>query len=341
TPAAQTPASTTPGAGSPQDAQAIAQRVDPGLVDVNTQLTINGQPAVGAGTGMVLTPDGEVLTNNHVIEGATKISVTDVGNGRTYGATVVGYDRSHDVAVLQMTGASGLQTVTTGNSSTLSVGEGVVAVGNAEGAGGTPSYAGGSITALNQTITASDEATGTSEQLTGLIQTNADIVSGDSGGALVNSNGRVIGMNTAATSGYQFQSPSSQGYAIPINAALSVVRQIESGTSVGTVHVGPTAFLGVEVESASANGGGLFGGGGSSANGATIVGLVSGGAAAQAGLVPGDVITSLDGHPVTSAESLTNVMVLEKPGKAVSVTYLNTSGQQATTSVTLASGPPQ
>jgi S1-C subfamily serine protease len=335
----QVPSSTTPGAGAPQDAGAIAENVDPGLVDINTQ--ISSQGLEGAGTGMVLTSSGEVLTNNHVIEGANRISVTDIGNGRTYDATVVGYDRAHDVAVLQLVGASGLKTVTPGNSSALSVGQAVVAIGNANGLGGTPSYAGGSITALNQTITASDQADGSSEQLTGLIETNADIVSGDSGGPLVNTAGRVIGMDTAASGGYRFESPSSQGYAIPIDQALSIARQIESGQAQGTVHIGSTAFLGVEVSSATSGSGFGFGGGSSSTPGATIVGLVSGGPASQAGLVPGDVITSLDGHNVSSAESLTNVMLGEKPGATVTVDYLDTAGNAQSTTVKLASGPPQ
>ena len=145
---------------------AIAQGVNPGLVDINTTLSYQGEQA--AGTGMVLTSNGEVLTNNHVIDGATSISVTDVGNGKTYTASVVGYDRSHDIAVIQLNNASGLQTVTLGDSSNVSVGQAVVAIGNAGGTGGTPSAVGGSITALNQSITASDSGDGTSETLSGL-----------------------------------------------------------------------------------------------------------------------------------------------------------------------------
>jgi S1-C subfamily serine protease len=299
---------------------------------VNT--VIADQNAEGAGTGMVLTSTGEVLTNNHVVEGASKITVTDVGNGKTYNATVAGYDRSHDVAVLQLTGASGLPTVTTGNSSNVSPGQGVVAVGNAQGAGGTPSYAGGSVTAINQTITASDELDGSSEQLTGLIQTNADIVSGDSGGPLVNAQGRVIGIDTAAAGGFQFQA-GGQGYAIPINTALDIAKQITSGKASSTVHIGPTALLGVAVQSSSDNG---FG---SSTPGATIVRLLSSGPAGSAGLVPGDIITSLGGTNVSSAEDLTNAMLTHKPGDTVTVGYVNTGGQQQTTTVTLATGPAQ
>jgi len=243
---------TSSAAGSPSNLSAIAAKVDPGLVDINTNLGY--QNAQAAGTGMVLTADGEVLTNNHVIQGATSISATDVGNGKTYTATVVGYDRSHDVAVLQLKGASGLATVTTGDSSNVAVGQGVVGIGNAGGAGGTPSVAGGSVTDLNQTITASDEGDGTSEQLTGLIQVNCDIQPGDSGGPLVNTDGQVVGMDTAASAsqGFTFQGATGQGYAIPINQALKLAKQIEAGNASTTVHIGATAFLGVEVQPSGA-----------------------------------------------------------------------------------------
>ena len=186
----------------------IASRVDPGLVDVVS--TLGDEQATAAGTGIVLTSNGEVLTNNHVIDGATSIKVTDIGNGRTYTAKVVGYDATQDVAVIQLQNASGLTTASLGDSSTVQTGDNVVALGNAGGKGGTPSVAAGTVTALNQSITASDEGSGNSEQLTGLIETNADIQPGDSGGSLVNSYGQVIGMDTAASSGTQLQSQSGQ-----------------------------------------------------------------------------------------------------------------------------------
>lgn len=332
------PGTSAPPQGAPSNAAAIASSVDPGLVFVNTIISAEG--IQGAGTGMVLTPNGEVLTNNHVVEGADRISVTDVGNGRTYDATVVGYDRSHDVAVLQLSGASGLQTVTTGNSSSASTGTGVVAIGNANGAGGTPSYAPGTIVATDQSITASDQVDGSSEQLTGLLQTDANIVEGDSGGPLVNSAGKVIGMDTAASSSFQFSNSGTQGYAIPINTALGIARQIESGQASSSVHVGPTAFLGVGVRDASSSGS-PFGGGSGSTKGAQIVQLVSGGPAAGAGLSVGDVITSLAGHAVNSATDLTDVMTTEKPGASVSVGFVNSSGQTQTVQLTLGTGPAQ
>jgi S1-C subfamily serine protease len=311
-------------------AASIASKVDPGLVDVNT--TLKYEDIAGAGTGMVLTSNGLVLTNNHVIEGATSISVTDIGNGRTYGATVLGYDRNKDVAVLQLTNASGLSTVTLSNSA-ASTGDNVVAVGNAGGTGGTPSYAAGTITSTDQSITASDEATGSSEQLTGLLETNANIVPGDSGGPLVNSSGDVLAMDTAAAQGFSFNDQGSQGYAIPIAVAASIAKSIEAGSASTTVHIGPTAFLGVQVESPSV--------GGSGTSGAYIASVVAGDPASTAGLATGDTITSLGGAAVASPEALTNVMMSQKPGNSVQVQYINTSGSQETTTVQLGSGPPQ
>jgi len=308
-------------------------------VDVNT--TLSYQSEQGAGTGMVLTSTGEVLTNNHVVEGATKISVTDIGNGKTYSAKVVGYDRSKDIAVLQLIGASGLQTVNLGNSSSVSVGEGVVAVGNANGAGGTPSYAGGAVTATNQSITATDQAGGDSEQLGGLIETNADVIPGDSGGPLVNASGQVIGMDTAGSSSFSFQASANQSYAIPISEALSIADQIVGGSASSTVHIGATAFLGVEVEPAGSTGFGSGLGNGSSATGATIAAVLPGGPAAQAGLAAGDTITAVAGQSIASPRALTSVMLVERPGASAQVTYVDASGQSHTTTVTFGSGPAQ
>jgi S1-C subfamily serine protease len=328
--------SSTNGSGGPSDVSAIAQKVDPALVDVNS--TFSYQSAEGAGTGIVLTSNGEILTNNHVINGATSISVTDVGNGKTYAASVVGYDDAKDIAVLQLQNASGLTTANIGDSSKVSVGQSVVAIGNAGGVGGTPNSAGGSVTALNQAITASDELDGTNEQLSGLIAVNADVQSGDSGGSLVNASGQVIGMDTAASESYSLQSQSAgAGFAIPIDSALSIARQIESGESSTTVHVGATAFLGVLVDSSSGQSGN---GGLGTVSGAEISQVVPGGAAQQAGLSAGDVVTSLDGHSVTSAADLTTLMGTLKPGQPVSIGYTDAYGQAQTATVTPASGPP-
>ncbi len=314
--------------GAPDNSAALASTTAPALVDIN--VTDAYQAVQGAGTGMVLTSNGVVLTNNHIVEGETQISVRDVGNGRTYRATVLGYDRSQDVAVLRLSGASGLKTITTGASGLVTVGDGVVAVGNAQGAGGTPSHAGGKITALDQSIAAQDEVSGTAEQLTGLFETNAAIVPGYSGGALVNTSARVVGMVTAASEGYQFGSNASQGYAIPIATARKVATQIVTGQGSDTVHVGATPFLGVHVMSTSSGSGG-----------AVIASVVSGGPADVAGLSNGDTITAINGVPVTSPESLTHELLRLAPGSTVQVQYVDPSGQPSSVGVTLRSGPPQ
>jgi S1-C subfamily serine protease len=279
-----------------------------------------------------------------------------VGNGKTYNATVVGYDASHDVAVLKLQGASGLKTASIGDSSSAQVGQSVVAIGNAGGTGGTPSNAGGAITALNQSIQAGDDLDGTTEQLSGLIQVNADIQPGDSGGSLVDMSGNVIGMDTAASSGSssQFSSDSggTQGFAIPINAALSIVHQIESGKSTSTTHVGATAMLGVLFDSSSSSQGssgpfgGFFGdlggsdGSGNSGSGLSISSVVSGGAAAQAGLAAGDTITSVAGQSVSSPTDISDILVSHHPGDKIQVSWVDSSGQSHTATVVLGSGPP-
>ncbi len=341
----------------------IASRVDPGLVDVVS--TLGDEQATAAGTGIVLTSNGEVLTNNHVIDGATSIKVTDIGNGRTYTAKVVGYDATQDVAVIQLENASGLTVASLGNSSTVQTGNSVVALGNAGGKGGTPSVAAGTVTALNQSITASDEGSGNSENLTGLIETNADIQPGDSGGSLVNSYGQVIGMDTAASSGTQVQSQSGQtaeqAYSIPINEATSIASQIAAGTTSANVHIGATAFLGVETQPASDSSGSGFGGSGgfggssgfggfgssqgnqgnqgSSSTGVTISGTLSGSPVSNAGLTAGDEITSVGGQSVSTAQNISQVLVKYHPGDSISIGWVDQSGQSHTTTVTLASGP--
>lgn len=316
----------------------IVAKTDPAVVDVVS--TLGYQDGTSSGTGIVLTSSGEVLTNNHVIDGATSIKVRDVGNGRVYTAVVTGYDDSRDIAVLQLSGASGLTTADLGDSSAVRAGARVVAVGNAGGQDGTPSVATGTVTGLNQSITASDESAGTSEQLQGLIQTNAGIQPGDSGGPLLNSYGQVIGLDTAASAGGNQLSSSTatQAYTIPINQALSIARQIEASSSSATVHLGATAFLGVEITSASTGASGEVPGlpGGT---GAQVAGVVQGSAAAQAGLTAGDTITSLGGHAITSSSQVRSVLAGFHPGDKISITWTDQAAQSHTATVVLTAGP--
>jgi S1-C subfamily serine protease len=314
----------------------ITAQTDPGLVDVVS--TLGYQQAQAAGTGLVLTSSGEVLTNNHVIEGATSITVTDIGNGHSYTATVVGYDQAKDIAVLQLQGASGLQTVDLGNSSAAAVGQNVVAIGNAGGTGGTPSVVTGQITGLNASITASDQGSGTTEQLTGMISDNADIQPGDSGGPLLSTAGQVIGIDTAASTATGFQLQSQQGqaeaaFAIPINEAVSIASQIEAGTASPTVHIGATGFLGVEVTPASNATAAQTG------TGAVVAGVLPGSAAQSAGIVAGDVITSVGGQPVSSPSALQSAMEQYHPGDSVTIGWTDQAGQAQSATVHLATGP--
>jgi S1-C subfamily serine protease len=311
---------------------ATVPAVDRGVVDVDTNLGY--QNVAAAGTGMVLSSAGEILTNNHVIRGATTIHVTVPATNRSYSATVVGYDVSADVAVLKLRGASGLQTVALGNSDTLTRGQTVTAVGNAGGAGGAPMITKGTITALNRTITASDED-GLAEQLTGLIETNAGLQPGDSGGPLLTSAGRVIGMDAAASSNFAFRSGGSGGYAIPINRALAIAKQIAAGRSSGTVHVGATGFLGVDVQASRYDQDGRL------RAGALVVAIVPGSPAERAGVVDGDVLTSLGGRQITSAAALTRLVLRTPPGTKLKLGWVDEAGNASTATLTLASGPPQ
>ena len=300
----------------PRDAASASAVVGPQIVDIDAKLGF--QSAIGAGTGIVIDPS-VVLTNNHVIAGATDLTARSIANGQVFGATVIGFDRQHDIAVLQLSGG-GLPVANIGNSNSVHVGDPVVSMGNAGGAGGAPSVEEGRIGALNQTVSANDALTGSTETLTGLIQVDANIRPGDSGGPTVNAANQVIGMNTAATSNYHLGR--GQGFAIPINEAMAIAGQIRAGASSATVHIGPTAFLGVGVNDAGGSG-------------AIIRQVIPTGPAAGAGLSPGDVITAINGQPVNSATSLTNILDQHHPGDHVTVGL-----QGRVVDVQLGDGPP-
>jgi S1-C subfamily serine protease len=368
-----------PGSSSPSTSageQAIVNKVAPGLVIINTTLQYNSEQA--AATGMVITSDGLVLTNNHVIEDSTSI-VARTANGQRYQAKVVGYDVTGDVALIQLQGASGLKTVPIGNSAAIKTGDSVVAMGNAEGQSAIVPAA-GQVTALNQTITAGDQGGSvTQETLHNMIQTNADIVSGDSGGPLANSAGQVIGMDTAGNDGGFAVQQNSSGYAIPIQNALAVVAQIRQGQASSTVTIGYPPFMGVYIGQGSnsdpqaqaqlQNGGNGFGGngfGGFGGNGngnqncytsdqnlvapanianvnsgTLILGTICGGPAMAAGMTAGSVITAVNGQAIGSPDSLTGVVSKFKPGTTINVTWVSPSGHRSTSSIKLSAGPPQ
>jgi S1-C subfamily serine protease len=296
--------------------------VDPGVVDINTKLAL--QHASAAGTGMILSSSGLVLTNNHVIDGATSITATVVDTGQKYTAKVVGTNATDDIAVIQLQNASGLKPITTGNSANVAPGDPVIAIGNAGGVGGAPSVVPGTVLATNQTITASDPGGFNAEQLSGLIQINAPLQPGDSGGPLVNGAGQVIGMNTAASTGRSFHSSASVGFAIPIIHAVDVARQIESGKASSTVRIGLPGILGVQVSSSTST--------------VPVEGVTAGFPAAAAGLAVGDTITSVDGQRVDSSASLHALMYNHRPGDKVTVGWIH-SGASRSAVMKLATGP--
>jgi S1-C subfamily serine protease len=340
------------GSGSdqpPQHATTATAQQQTGVVDVNTVLDYGTGEA--AGTGIVLTPDGEILTNNHVVEGSTSITVTDVTSGKTYAATVVGTDATDDVAVIRLQGASGLTPATlasTDAQNAVTTGTPVTAVGNAGGTGGTPSAAAGTVVALGQTITASDEtSTADSENLAGMIEVQAGIESGDSGGPLY-ANGAVIGVDTAASSSsgpsYRTAADSrgaepTTGYAIPIGKALQIAGQITSGVSNETVHQGYPPFLGVQVASDAVDAASSATGGSGGDGGAQIAGVVTGSPAASAGLAAGDTVVAVDGQSVSGADQLTSALATHHVGDRVQVSWVDRSGSTQSATITLAAGP--
>ncbi|HEY4990943.1 MAG TPA: trypsin-like peptidase domain-containing protein, partial [Nakamurella sp.] len=307
-----------------------------GVVDIDTVLDYGSGEA--AGTGLVLTSSGEILTNNHVVEGSTTITVTIVTTGQSYPATVVGTDATDDIAVIQLTGAAGLGTANLAGAP-VQVGDAVTGVGNAGGTGGTPSASPGAVTAANQTITTQAEDSAAAETLNGLIETNADIQAGDSGGPLFDSADQVVGIDTAAEQGGY----TTAGYAIPISTAVSIAGQIDSGQASATVTIGYPAFLGVQV-SGSASGHSSLQNGyryqqPTTTAGALISGVVSGAPADSAGLTAGDTITGIDDTTIGSASALTSALAGHTPGQSVTISWIDAAGAAHSGSVTLASGP--
>jgi S1-C subfamily serine protease len=374
-------ASPAAGGGTGSGEQQVVNKVEPGLVVINTTMQYNGE--AGAGTGMVINPDGLVLTNNHVIEDSTKITASVVATGKTYPATVIGYDKTADIALIRLQGAAGLRTVPVGNSAAVKTGDPVVALGNAEGQG-TIIPAGGQVTGTDKSITAADQGgTAATETLHGMIATSAGIVPGDSGGPLATAAGQVIGMDTAGNSVSVTQQQTATGFAIPIDTALSVARQIAAGHASSAVTIGYPPFIGIftaggsqssplaqaqaqEQQNGFGDGFGGFGGfngfGAPAtapacytsnaslavpsavapvAAGTLVDGTVCGSPAAAAGLTGGSVITAVNGTPVTSPDDLTSILARFRPGTTISVTWTSPAGKQTTSSLHLAAGPPQ
>jgi S1-C subfamily serine protease len=300
-----------------------------GVVNVNTVLGY--QQAEGAGTGIVLSSNGEILTNNHVIDGATKITVTVVATGKSYNASVVGTDRTDDIAVLRLDGVSGLAIARLGDSSTVKIGDAVVGVGNAGGLG-TPTSSSGSVVQLGQTITATDDNGGNPETLHDLIEISAQLQPGQSGGPLYDAAGKVVGLDAAGNAGsgggrFRVRTASTTGYAIPINDAMAVAKEIEAGKASSTITIGTPPMLGIGATNTT-----------SPVAGAMITDVATGTPAAKIGLKPGDVIVAVGDTKVTSVSDLTLALQAHKAGDKVAITWTSEGVTHTATATTIA-GP--
>ena len=331
------PTGSVPSTGSSLSTATIA-KIDSAVVDI-TARTATGTGEV-AGTGMIITSNGEVLTNNHVIDDTIDIRAQIDGTGTTYTVKVIGYDASDDVALVQLQGASNLPTVPIGDSSKLSVGDSITVLGNALGKGGTPAEVPGSVAALGAQITASDDS-GDNETLTGMLQVTAAIEPGDSGGPEVNANGQVIGMTTAGqTSGNPNQqtSTTTTGFAIPINKAMQIISEIRSGSG-PHIHIGLAALLGVAVSptvpTLSPDGTGTDCTASMAASGAWVV-TVTGNPAAGAGVTSCARITGVGNYSISTSSDLHNAMEQYTVGQTVTLTWLDSSNNSHSATVKLA-----
>jgi len=300
-----TSGSSAPLAGAALDVKGILAKVEPSVVDIVAQ----SRRETGEGTGIIISPDGYILTNAHVVSGATTVTVSTSSSSKALPATVIGADTAHDVALIRLDrGAGSLTAAELDRSADMKVGDDVVAIGNALGLRGDPTVTRGIVSALNRTV----------ENLTGMIQTDAAINPGNSGGPLVNSAGQVIGINTAvAADGAQ-----NIGFAIPIDKAKELADRLKSGQGPA-----PTAFMGVATTD-TADGSG----------GAQVQSVVAGGPAQKAGIAPGDLIVSFEGKPVATADSLSGLVQARQPGDTVQV-VVERNGTNRTVSVTLATKP--
>jgi S1-C subfamily serine protease len=286
-----------------------------GVVLIDTTLT----DGAAAGTGLVIDSDGLVLTNYHVVEGSTSVEVTVATDGTTYDAEVVGFDRQADIALLRLDGASDVATVNLDDDDEPAVADEITAVGNADGQGFL-SAASGTVVALDRSITTGSSGAVLGEHLTGLIETDASVVGGYSGGALLDGEGEVVGITTAASSG-----GASESYAVPIEDALAVAQQIESGDESHGAQIGPSAYLGIRVAETG--------------TGLQVAQVESGSAADRAGIAAGDVLTGVGRRAVDSLEVLKQALATYQPGDRATLRWTDSRGRAHHASVALGTSP--
>ena len=326
----------SPEASGGIDVDNLADEVEDAIVNI-TSVTDGG---VGSGTGLLVSSDGLVLTNHHVISAAEDLQVEVGGNGEMHDAHVVGYAIDDDVALLQIDDVSGLPTIDAADDVVTS--DDVLVMGNALGRGGEPTVSPGTVVGLDRQITASDERGANAETLTGMIQISATVQPGQSGGAVVNADGEVVGMTTAASGDggirFGFEEAAGEAYAIPIGRALDVVEEIKGGESTDGVHVGPRGVLGVTIQTQLQVPGSRTPIGGD--DGVVVNGVDPDSGAADAGITEGSTILSVDGVDVVTADDVTRAMNQLKPDDEIEVTWLDLDGEQRSASIRLVEGPP-
>jgi S1-C subfamily serine protease len=335
----------------PQNIQEVLAKVEPAVVSIDSDSSGSGGSLGGdfveaAGSGMILTPDGEILTNNHVVAGATSVTVTLFGQTNALAAHVVGTDPGEDVALVQIDHASGLPTVTFGDSGQSQVGDSVLAIGNALALAGGPTVTEGIISAENRSLTAENDS-GQTENLTGLIQTDAAINPGNSGGPLVNAQAQVVGMNTAVASSTSGNAPTQNiGFAITVNSVKPLLAGLRTGGTGGAGGSGGsspsaspaqnTAYIGVTVGDVTPQlkqQDHL-----ATSSGALVTSVEPGSPAEAADVHVDDVIVEIDRNPIASPQALTTAIHPLKPGDHVTLGIYR-AGTRISLGVTLGARP--
>ncbi len=310
----------------------VADTVSPSVVSIVTKVTtqsiFGAAQEQAAGTGIIVSADGYILTNHHVVSGATAVQIV-LADGTTYDdVKVIGSDPLNDVAYLKINGVSNLTSVTLGDSSTVRVGQEVVAIGNALGQYQN-TVSSGIISGKGRPVMASDGSgsAGNSESLTDLLQTDAAINPGNSGGPLLNYSGQVIGMNTAVASNAE-----GIGFAIPINAVKGTLKSVLAGRGVQRAYIG-LRYVAITAPVAKQYNLSVKQGAYITSDGSALA-VITDSPADKAGLKDKDIVTKINGEQVGAAGSIATLVGEYAPGDTVEVTYIR-GGNERTTKVTL------
>jgi putative serine protease PepD len=300
------------------DVYDVALSIRPSVVTVTSRIAEGNAVGEGVGTGVIVSADGDILTNAHVVNGATAVNVRFAGDTEPTPATIVAVDTDNDLALLRVDVDEPLTPATFADPASVRIGDQVMAIGFALDLDGDPTVTSGIVSATGRTLRTGDSAD--SAVLDGLIQTDAAISSGNSGGPLVNAAGQVVGINTAVARSDTMTAATNVGFAIGSGEVQRVLEQLRSGTE------RKQGFLGITAGNRTDGGQGA------------VVASVDPGPAADAGITPGDVIVAIDGNPVNGSESVVAAVRDREPGNQIEVVVLR-DGEQQTLTVTLGERP--